>query len=228
MRKRDLAILTDLQRFRCLTRDDIIDLHFNGLKNPVTCCNTVLKRLRRDNQIEVNTSQQPYIYFPSPAPIKKDSAKIPHFLKIVEFYKSLLKFQESESFIVEPKYGKGYMEPDAFMIWKRAPFFVEIQRSVYSEKVMNEKFMRYVSYYMSNEWQQEPWQPTGKKIFPKVILITDTRYNLPNHSAVQFLQAHDIRQFLNIFSRSKERKEASKPEEIKIISTPLKMSMKIR
>lgn len=45
------------------------------------------------------------------------------------------------------------MEPDIFMIWKRAPFFLEIQRSIYSEKVMNEKVNRYVSYYMSNEWQ---------------------------------------------------------------------------
>lgn len=44
MRKRDLTILNNLQRFRCMTRDDIIALHFNDLKNPVTCANTVLKR----------------------------------------------------------------------------------------------------------------------------------------------------------------------------------------
>jgi hypothetical protein len=50
---------------------------------------------------------------------------------------------------------------------------------------------------MSNEWQQEPWQPANKKIFPKIILITDTRYNLPHHSAVQFFQAQNIKQFLN-------------------------------
>lgn len=217
MRKRDKNILADLIRFRCMTRDDIIDLHFTGLKNPITCCNTVLKRLRRDGHIEVNAAQQPYIYFPSPAPIKKDSAKIPHFLKIVEFYRSLLNFQPPESFIVEPKYGKGYMEPDAFMIWKRAPFFVEIQRSIYSEKVMNEKFNRYVSYYMSNEWQQEPWQPEGKKVFPKIILITDTRYNFTHHSAVQFFQIQDIKQFLTFASKSKQIKMTTpKQEKIKI------------
>lgn len=210
MRKRDLAILADLQRFRCMTRDNIIDLHFKGLKNPVTCCNTVMKRLRRDGYIEVNTSQQPYIYFSSPAPIKKDSAKIPHFLKIVEFYRSLLNFEDPESFIVEPKYGKGFMEPDAFMIWKRAPFFVEIQRSIYSEKVMSEKFRRYIPYYMSNEWQQEPWQPEDKKIFPKIILITSRRYNLPRHSGVQFFQVQDIKQFLTFASITREIKKVSK------------------
>jgi hypothetical protein len=170
------------------------------LKNPVTCCNTVLKRLRRDGHIEVNTNQQPYIYFSSPAPIKKDSAKIPHFLKIVEFYKSQLKVEYPKSFIVEPKYGKGNMEPDAFMIWKRAPFFVEIQRSIYSDKVMNEKFNRYMSYYTSNEWKEEPWQPADRKVFPKIILITDTKYNLSQHSAVHFFQVQNIIQFVNIFT----------------------------
>lgn len=217
MRKRDKNILADLDRFRCMTRDDIIDLHFSGLKNPITCCNTVMKRLRRDGHIEVNAAQQPYIYFPSPAPIKKESAKIPHFLKIVEFYKSLLNFEASSQFIVEPKYGKGYMEPDAFMIWKRAPFFVEIQRSVYSEKVMNEKFNRYVSYYMSSEWKHESWQPEDKKVFPKIILITDTRYNLPTHSGVQFFQVHNIKQFLTFASRTQDiKKDPPKQERIKI------------
>ncbi|WP_419880447.1 hypothetical protein ACN6MY_12190 [Peribacillus sp. B-H-3] len=33
---------------------------------------------------------------------------------VPQFYKSLLNFESSESFIVEPNYGKGYMEPDAF------------------------------------------------------------------------------------------------------------------
>lgn len=159
MKKRDMAILKDLQRFRCLTRNDIIDLHFRDLKQPITCCNTVLKRLRRDGYIEVSTHHQPYIYFPSLSSIKKDSAKIPHFLKIVEFYKGCEQYSSPKTFIVEPKYGKkgDYMEPDAFMIWKQGAFFVEIQRSVYSEKVMNEKVKRYEAYYMSNEWQQETW-----------------------------------------------------------------------
>lgn len=214
MRKRDLAILNDLQHFRVLSRDDIIDLHFSHLKQPVTSCNTVLKRLRRDGYIEVNTSQQPYLYFISPAPIKRDSTKIPHFLKIVEFYKSLHKFVQPKSFIVEPKYGKGYMEPDAFMIWKGGPFFVEIQRSHYSEKVMNEKINRYNTYYMSNEWQQEPWQPAHKKVFPTVLMITDTRYDIDS-SNVRFYQVSNLSEFVNMFE--------PKQKEIKVSGTSLKL-----
>lgn len=214
MRKRDLAIIRDLERFRCLTRDDIIDLHFSRLKQPVTCCNTVLKRLRRDGYIEVNTNHQPYLYFPSPASIKKDSTKIPHFLKIVEFYKSLLKFEEPKTFIVEPKYGEGYMEPDVFMIWKRAPFFVEIQRSVYSARVMDEKVKRYEEYFFSNEWQQEAWQPQNKKVFPTVIIITDTRYNIES-SYIRFFQVANISELVSMFE--------SKNQNIKISGSSLKL-----
>lgn len=197
MKKRDMDILKDLQRFRCLTRDQIIELYFHNLKNPINSCNTVLKRMRRDGHIDVSTHMQPYIYFSSPAPIKKDSAKIPHFLAIAQFYISVQKV-ETPQFVVEPKYGKGYMEPDAFMIWKKAPFFVEIQRSVYSKKVMDEKFKRYMQYYMSNEWQKESWQPQDKKVFPRVLIITDTRYELPSFSKINFIQVQSVERFIEM------------------------------
>jgi len=203
MRKRDLAILNNLQRFRCMTRDDIIALHFNDLKNPVTCANTVLKRLRRDGYIEVNMNHQPYLYFNSPSPIKKDSTKIPHFLRIVDFYKEVRQHEEPKIFTVEPKYGKGYMEPDAFMIFKKGVFFVEIQRNIYSEKVMNEKVKRYEAYYFSNEWQNEPWQPVSRKVFPPVILVTDTRYNIES-PYIRFIQVQNIEQLLNTFEPKKD------------------------
>ncbi|PLR79697.1 hypothetical protein CVD25_06515 [Bacillus canaveralius] len=203
MRKRDINILADLQRFRCMTRDDIIELHFSNLKQPVTSCNTVLKRLRRDGHIEVSRDRQPYIYFPSPATIKKDSTKIPHFLQIVKFYKSLKKYEDPKVFSVEPKYGKSYMEPDAFMIWKRAPFFVEIQRSVYSTRVMAEKVKRYEEYFFSDEWKAEAWQPANKKVFPTVIMITDTRYKIQSDH-VRFIQVPDIDQLVKLFEPVRE------------------------
>lgn len=75
MKNRDKGILNDLKRFRCMSRDDIIALHFQGLKNAVTCCNTVMKRLRRDGHVDANVSQHPYIYFPQPSSIRKTSQK---------------------------------------------------------------------------------------------------------------------------------------------------------
>lgn len=183
MNRRDKAILGDLERFRVMSRNDIVDLHFSGLKNAVKCANAVLKRLRRDEHIEVNTNQQPYLYFPCPAPIKRDSQKIPHFLSIVDTYKQLCKYEKPKLFTVEPKYGKGYMEPDIFCIWRDAPFFIEVQRSIYSEKVMADKFKRYELYYHSREWMKEAWQPQQEKIFPAIIILTDTRYTITSDNS---------------------------------------------
>ncbi|MBT2577386.1 replication-relaxation family protein [Bacillus sp. ISL-8] len=194
MKSRDKAILKDLRRFRCLSRDDIIDLHFQGLKKAVTSCNTVMKRLRRDGSVDVNVSKQPYIYFPQPSTIRKTSQKTPHFLAIVNVYKQLLQYEKPKLFKVEPKYGKGYMEPDIFTIWRQSPFFIEVQNSIYSKKVMQEKLNRYEFYFHSLEWQQEPWQPKKSKYFPSLLVITDSKYDIysPNFRIFQAKSIHDF------------------------------------
>ncbi|RSL32684.1 hypothetical protein D7Z54_14640 [Salibacterium salarium] len=191
MKERDKAILEDLHKFRCLSRDDIVTMHFANLKYPVATANNVLKRLRLQGYVTANTMQQPYIYFTDPPPMRKDSQKIPHFLAISDFYRQLCDIERPRLFIVEPKYEKGMMEPDVFMIWKRAPFFVEIQRNVYSSKMMQDKMNRYHAYYESGEWQVEPWQ--GKdKIFPNIWFITDHRYDV-NSDVFQIFQSASVK-----------------------------------
>lgn len=196
MRNRDKAILNNLKRFRCMSRDDIIDLHFQGLKNAVTCCNTVMKRLRRDGHVDANISQQPYIYFPQSSTLRKTSQKIPHFLGIVDVYKQLIYYEKPKLFKVEPKYGKEFMEPDAFTIWRRSPFFIEVQKSVYSKKVMQDKINRYELYFHSQEWHNESWQPKESKYFPSILIITEKYYNISSFS-LRIFQASSIRNFLN-------------------------------
>lgn len=102
------------------------------------------------------------------------------------------------------------------MIWKRGPFFVEIQRSVYSERVMAEKVQRYESYFLSNEWQQEPWQPAHKKVFPTVILLTDTRYKIDSPN-IRFIQVQNLEQLVSMFQ--------PKPEKVISSSSNLKLKM---
>ncbi|KAB2364029.1 hypothetical protein F8517_26090 [Bacillus thuringiensis] len=196
MRNRDKAILNNLKRFRCMSRDDIIDLHFQGLKNAVTCCNTVMKRLRRDGHVDANISQQPYIYFPQSSTLRKTSQKIPHFLGILDVYKQLIYYEKPKLFKVEPKYGKEFMEPDAFTIWRRSPFFIEVQKSVYSKKVMQDKINRYELYFHSQEWHNESWQPKESKYFPSILIITEKYYNLSSFS-LRIFQASSISNFLN-------------------------------
>ncbi|EHL68116.1 TPA: replication-relaxation family protein [Bacillus cereus] len=196
MRNRDKAILNNLKRFRCMSRDDIIDLHFQGLKNAVTCCNTVMKRLRRDGHVNANISQQPYIYFPQSSTLRKTSQKIPHFLGILDVYKQLNYYEKPKLFKVEPKYGKEFMEPDAFTIWRRSPFFIEVQKSVYSKKVMQDKINRYELYFHSQEWHNESWQPKESKFFPSILIITEKYYNISSFS-LRIFQASSISNFLN-------------------------------
>ena len=97
----------------------------------------------------------------------ENKSKIPHFLGIVDAYKQLIQNEKPKIFKVEPKYGKEYMEPDIFTIWRKAPFFIEVQKSIYSKAVMQEKIKRYEMYFCGMKWQEESWQPSNKKYSPQ-------------------------------------------------------------
>jgi len=171
MTNRDKAIIDDLQRFRAMTREQIARLHFNNIKNSTDQCNKVLLRLKRDGHVAVSKERRMYTYFPAKH-IKKDSSKLNHFLAIADFYCELSKHDPVRRFDVEPKLGgKGYPEPDAFMIWRATPFFIEVQRSDYSSKQWQEKMNRYEQYYHSNDWQRLDWQPKDKKVLPVIWIV---------------------------------------------------------
>lgn len=205
MNKRDLQIIRDLERFRVMSRNDIIDLYFSHLKNPVNSANTVLKRLVRDGQIKVSKLFNPYVYFPIQSTIKLNSTKIPHFLKIVEVYKQIRKYANPARMQVEPKLGdKGTIEPDIFTTIKGAPFFIEIQRNIYSQKVMNDKIKRYEALYYSNEY----------KNFPFIIMVSDIKYEIDS-DVLNVFQVRSIDEFMeNVFR--KEKKCHQKTDDIKI------------
>ena len=121
--KRDKAIIRDLNKFRVMDRDSIAEIHFSGLKNPITAANSVLLRLLRDGQIQRSTSFQPFEYFGVESQIKIQSQKIGHFLAIMNVYKEMRKLGRLEKFLVEPKFGKkGVAEPDIFAMYRNTPF----------------------------------------------------------------------------------------------------------
>lgn len=194
MNKRDLRIINDLERFRVMSRDDIADLYFTHLKNPVTNTNTVLKRLVRDGQIEVSKNFSPFVYFPAGSIMKRNSTKIPHFFKVVEVYKELIKHAALDKFIVEPKFQKGLAEPDAITVIKGKPFFIELQRNVYSQRTMDRKMQRYEALYLSDELD-------GKK--PFIIMISDTRYEIKSDLLTVF-QVTSINEFMEKLQKRKQ------------------------
>jgi hypothetical protein len=205
MRERDRRILKDLELFRVMSRDQLIKRHFKQLKRSVTVCNTVLKRLRRDGHIKVDTSQFPYRYFPSNANFKTGSMKIPHFLSLVDVFIELAEIQETTRFEIEPKLGeKGTIEPDIFTIWQGSPLFIEVQRNIYTNTVMNQKIQRYKDYYYRRSWEQLDWQPKQKKYFPYVWIITDHIYTIEDGLPFKVIQAKDVTQFLQVVTQKKQ------------------------
>ncbi|PFW05332.1 hypothetical protein COL22_23300 [Bacillus thuringiensis] len=211
MNKRDQCIIDDLYRFRVLTRDQIISLHFSDLKKPISNCNLVLKRLQDRGYIKALRNFKPYVYISSDSKIKECSQKILHFLAIADVYVEMKQYDTPLNLIVEPKFAeKGAVEPDLFCCWKKSAFFVEVQRTIYSEKVMNDKISRYEAFYYSEIWKDFEWQKSDKKVFPIIIFITSTRYNIKS-DVLKIVQVPSIETLIELFDNNTIRKNIEKP-----------------
>lgn len=191
---RDKAIIKDLTRFRVMDRDSIAELHFSNLKRPHLAANNVLLRLLRDGQIQRSTKYTPYLYFGPEVQIKKNSQKIGHFLAILNTYKEIRKHGRIESFLVEPKYGKkGGVEPDVYMYFRQTPFFIEVQKSIYSQKQMEEKLERYIDLFHSG-FMAAP--------FPHVLILSEQRYALDADYPFKVFQSESFTDFISSMKRS--------------------------
>ncbi|PDY14143.1 hypothetical protein COO16_04045 [Bacillus pseudomycoides] len=211
MNKRDKCIIDNLYRFRVLTRDQIISLHFSDLKKPISNCNLVLKRLQDRKYIKALRNFKPYVYIPSDSKIKENSQKILHFLAIADTFIEMKQYDTPTNLIVEPKFTKkGAIEPDLFCLWKKSAFFVEVQRTVYSEKVMNEKISRYEEFYYSEVWKDFEWQKSDKKVFPIIIFITNTRYNIKT-DVLKIVQVPNIQNLIELFDHNLVHQKIKKP-----------------
>jgi hypothetical protein len=210
--KRDKAIIKDLNKFRVMDRDSIAELYFSNLKNPTYAANSVLLRLLRDGQVQRSTSFVPYVYFGPEVEIKKNSQKIGHFLAILNVYKELKQLGNMESFLVEPKYGKKgeCAEPDIFCEYRRTKFFVEVQRTLYSEKQMNEKLDRYIDLFNSGHIATP---------FPHILILSDQRYAIDGEYPFKVFQAENFNQFVSSLKIREDTVKAEvKPVKTRIIS----------
>lgn len=205
---RDKAIIEDLRRFRCLDRDSIAELHFAGLKNPVHSANNVLLRLLRDGQVARSNIYTPYVYFPDDTSIKKTSQKVGHFLAILDVYKELRKLGDLGTFLVEPKYGKkGVAEPDVYCQYRRTGFFVEVQRTIYSEKQMLDKLDRYVDLYNSGIMASP---------FPHILILGDHRYTIDGDYKFRVFQANSFTDFVQSLKPQPQRVKQPESMTVKI------------
>ncbi|MED3911224.1 hypothetical protein P4597_19010 [Peribacillus simplex] len=199
---RDKQIIKALDKFRVMDRDSIAELFFAGLKNPKYAANNVLLRLLRDGKIQRSTAFIPYCYFGPNVQIKQQSQKIGHFLAILNVYTEMLKLGDLESFLVEPKFLRKSecCEPDIFAHFRRTPFFIEVQKTVYSVKQMQEKLERYVLLYESG---------IIEKPFPHVLILSDQRYAIDENYPFKVFQSESF----TLFVASLKSAPVSKPSE---------------
>lgn len=164
MRKRDLAILESLEKFKCLTRDQLAALHFTDNANPAVTANRVLKRLRMHQYITANTDRsfQQYIYFPNPPTIKIDSQKIDHYLMIAQGFIDMDHYAKVSDYKIEPKIDGADFISDATCSWLDNSWFLEFQNSLYTTKQLYSKIDKYVDYYEKGFWGKERLLIIGK------------------------------------------------------------------
>jgi len=214
--KRDKAIIKDLELFRVMDRDSIAELHFSNIKRPILAANSVLLRLVRDGHITRSNNFQPYVYMPVDSQIKKSSQKIHHYLALLETYKEIKKVVPTiEEFLIEPRYaGKGSVEPDIYLKFRNTHFFIEVQRTVYSEKQMNEKIDRYVSLYHDRTLE----------VFPHIIILSNTHYKIDTRLPFKVLQYSSFTNFYHAITRNVPKPTAPQ-QNTSTIRTVLKASL---
>lgn len=192
---RDKQIIQTVERFRCLSRDQIAALFFSHCKKPATNANMTLKRLRDRKYLTVSPYRQPFIYTLNPSPIKKDSNKIDHFLALSDVYIRLLQHGNVKVFEVEKRYPDADVRPDIFTIFKGTPLYIEVQNTAYSNKVMQKKIDLYNEFYDSGKWKELWWQKQDRKYFPYLVLISGTKYDLDT-GRIQVVQFRDVGEFI--------------------------------
>lgn len=202
--KRDKAIINDLNRFRVMDRNSVAELHFANLKNPITAANTVLLRLIREGHIQRTTATIPYCYYGNELTIKKNSAKIGHWLAILDVYKEMRKHGPVETFQVEPKFGsKGLAEPDIYAVFRKTPFFIEVQKTLYSEKQIADKMNRYVDLCRFG---------VIPKPFPHVLIVSEQRYAIDGDWPFKVFQAQTFLRFMETL-KPKQAPQPVRPAE---------------
>jgi hypothetical protein len=106
-------------------------------------------------------------------------------------------FGELDAFLVEANYeNKGTAEPDVFCIYRKTLFFIEVQKSIYSEKQMTDKLNRYLDLYNSSLLNFQPWQPENNKVFPYILILSAQHYVIDGSYPFRIMQAPSFIQFI--------------------------------
>lgn len=182
MNERDKAILEAVRYFRALSRDDIIEMFFKDHKR-LSYPNIVLKRLTDRGYLKQHKRFKPAFYTIKEDSIRLNSQKMKHYQAVYHFYRDVCKIEAPTEFQIEPRIGpKGAVEPDAYMVWKGKPHFIEIQRTRYDHKFIQAKLNKY----------EETFHQVQHA--PLILLISDFEYKVTTY--LPFKQAKNFKDYI--------------------------------
>lgn len=104
-------------------------------------------------------------------------------------------------FHVEPNYTE-YVRPDAYTIWRKTVWFIEVQCSHYTHKTMSEKMSRYQTYFNSGEWKSLQFQKENSP-FPFVWIIGEHQYKI-KMDGIRVFQSKSVEDFLMRYVEKKQ------------------------
>ena len=134
--QRDRKILSYLQHFRVLSRDQLGQLVCPEVARPWATINRIMKRLDRDGFVTTvpRPKDECYLNMQNPTIIHTESSKIRHYLAIADLY---IRLGKPPIYEIEPQVDPEYV-PDVYTRLHE-PIIVEIQRSYISHKKMQSK-----------------------------------------------------------------------------------------
>jgi hypothetical protein len=163
-RRRDQAILSLIERFGCLRRDQIERAMFSG-RYAGDICRRRLRALTRKGALQRELSEPggQYLYSTAKVGIKR------HRLAVADIYlKMLAERRQGERIEFLTEYAlEGHERADAFIIWHMVDSthlaFLEVQRKGRCS------LSKYNRYFRSSAWKDQAWSKGGT-VFPRIIV----------------------------------------------------------
>ncbi len=103
------------------------------------------------------------------------TAKINHWLAITDLYIEISKVEKPLIFIPEYREvieNKKIFSPDVWMVWRKKPYFVEVQRTPIRSKAWQEKWRIYEHVYSRLSERAFQPKPPAKPVKPKILVVT--------------------------------------------------------
>ncbi|MCY0892340.1 MAG: replication-relaxation family protein [Acidibacillus sp.] len=107
-----------------------------------------------------------------------NTAKTAHWLAIADLYIRLRKIERPLFFIPEYREvieNKRIFSPDAWLVWRKRPFFVEVQLTVMPSMRWKDKWKSYELFYLRLDKRAFQPKPPARPVKPQILVVSRQR-----------------------------------------------------